>query len=99
MFDSCSHCKQTLMIIGSCSCRNYKVWDIEHEESEATTITRARSFQHAAEEYVERLEVTSDCSFTLMVKNFREEIKKVRVDATVKIDLESEIEDIEEKSA
>lgn len=52
----------------------------------------------AAEEYVERwLDPEDEKSYEVYVKNYQGVIKKVTVQAEVRIDLTSELEDIQEE--
>lgn len=99
--NSCSHCKQGLLLIEDCHCRNYKVWDIEGDEQNAKTIKFARSFQDAAETFMEqrsRWDTPEDGSITeLFVKNYRGELKKMNVMAEISVSFNAEEEEFSEQ--
>lgn len=104
--ESCQSCRQTLMFVSVCHCRNFKVWYADQDEASGYVMTQCHSFKIAAELFIERNNSIGDLmdeyddgkSFEVFVKNYKGEVKKILVQSTIQVDFSTEEieEDLEE---
>jgi hypothetical protein len=97
---TCQHCCQNLLLIEECPCRNYRVWREDHSEHVARPI-KASSHRMAGIYFIERFNahMEDEEEIALLVKNYQGEVKRVNITASVQIEFEAEVEEVEEQEA